>query len=90
MGIGAGGGGGGGQMYPPMSAPQLAQPTPAELPAPPPPAPTTVDPAVQRARDEAKRRAGAMAGYASTITTSGLGVLTPANTTAGQKTSLGA
>lgn len=33
-----------------------------------------------------------MAGYASTITTSGLGVLTPANTTAtsGGKTQLGA
>jgi len=52
--------------------------------------PTPVDPAVQQARDDAKKRAAAMAGYASTITTSGLGVLTPANTTAGQKTQLGA
>lgn len=44
---------------------------------------------MQQARERAKKKAAAMAGYASTITTSGLGVLTPANTTAGTKMMLG-
>jgi len=65
-------------------------PTPAPLPAAPPPAPTEVDPTVQKARDDAKRKAAAMQGYASTIATSGLGDLTPVSTTAGGKTQLGA
>ncbi len=57
-------------------------PTPAPLPAAPPPAPTEVDPTVQKARDDAKRKAAAMQGYASSIATSGLGITTPASTTA--------
>jgi hypothetical protein len=86
----SGGGGGGGGFYPPMSPPQIIQvqpapvPTPPPAPAAPPPAPTPVDPTVQAARDAAKKKASAMAGYASTITTSGLGVTTPASTTAGK------
>ena len=36
-------------------------------PAPPPASPTEVDPAVQAARDEQKRRTAEMRGYASTI-----------------------
>lgn len=88
MGIFSGGGGG---SYPPVQFLQPAQPQPAPLPAAPPPAPSPVDPAVLQARADAKRRAQAMAGYASTITTSGLGVLTPASTTANAgKTQLGA
>lgn len=80
-------------MLPPMQAPDIAQPTPVDLPAPPPPVPsnvpTPVDPAVIQARNEAKRKASAMASYASTITTGGFGVQTPANTTAGTKQFLG-
>lgn len=93
MGVFGGGGGGGQMMLPPMSAPDIAQPTPVALPAPPPPVPsnvpTPVDPAVLAARDAAKKKAAGMAGYASTITTSGQGVLVPANTTAGTKQFLG-
>jgi hypothetical protein len=47
------------------------------------------DESVKRARDEQKKRAAAMSGYASTITTGGMGLTTPANTTAGAKTMLG-
>lgn len=75
-----------------MSSAPVSYPTPAPLPAAPPPPPTEVDPTVQKARDDAKRKAAAMQGYASTIATSGLGDLTPASTTAngGGKTQLGA
>jgi len=48
------------------------------------------DESVKRARDEAKKRAAAMSGYASTITTGGLGLTTPASTTATGKQMLGA
>jgi hypothetical protein len=65
--------------------------TPPPLPPAPPPAANEVDPAVQRARDAERRKAAAMAGYGSTIRTSGLGLATPApNTTAGFKALLGA
>lgn len=48
------------------------------------------DPAVREARDEQKKRAAAMAGYASTIATGGLGLTGPASTTAARgKTALG-
>ena len=60
---------------PPTSPPPVVEP--------PAPAPTFVDPEVQRARETQKKRAQSMAGYASTIATSGLGVPGPANTTAG-------
>ena len=63
-----------------------SMPSPAPPPALPPAAatPTEVDPAVIKARDEAKKRAAGLAGYGSTIATSGLGVTTPAPlTTAG-------
>lgn len=43
-----------------------------------------VDPSIKQARDEQKKRAAAMAGYASTIATSGQGVVGPASTTAGK------
>lgn len=76
-------------MLPPSNLPDFSTPTPADLPAAPGPVPSNVptplDPAQLAARDRAKARAASMAGYASTITTSGLGVLTPANTTAGTK-----
>lgn len=62
----------------------------AALPPPPPPAPTEVDPGVQQARSQARRRAAAMQGYASTIAGSPLGITAPANTTAGGKVLLGA
>jgi hypothetical protein len=65
-------------------------PPPPLPPAIPPPV-NPVDADVQRARDEQRRRAAAMAGYGSTIRTSGLGLATPApNTTAGFKAILGA
>lgn len=60
-------------------------PTP---PAPPPP-PTPLDDGVKKAREDQKKRAAAMAGYASTIATSGQGDLSPVSTTAGGKTMLG-
>lgn len=65
-----------GTNYPPMPAP---------LPPMPDPVPTMVDPSVKQARDEQKKRAAAMAGYASTIATSGQGVVGPASTTAGKQ-----
>jgi len=77
-----GGGGGGGGYYPPTSPPTIVMPEPAPLPAAPPPPPTMADQGVKDARDAAKRKARGMAGYASTITTSGMGVITPAQTTA--------
>tara|TARA_R110000868_G_scaffold411706_1_gene707770 strand:- start:11298 stop:11432 length:135 start_codon:yes stop_codon:yes gene_type:complete len=40
---------------------------------------------VKRARDDQKKRAAAMAGYASTIATGGQGVTGPASTTAGKQ-----
>jgi hypothetical protein len=50
-----------------------------------------VDPSVREARDAQKKRAAAMAGYASTITTGGLGLTDTASTTAARgKTILGA
>jgi hypothetical protein len=65
--------------------------TPPHVPPALPPATGEVDPAVQRARDEQRKRSAAMAGYGSTIRTSGLGVTTPApNTTAGFKALMGA
>lgn len=67
--------------FPPMSPP-AAPPAPD-------PVPTPVSPEIKKARDEQKKRAAAMAGYASTIATSGQGDLTPVSTTAG-KTMLGA
>lgn len=73
------GGAGGGAAYP----------QPAPLPPAPAPVPTMADESVKRARDEEKKRAAAMAGYASTIATGGQGVMAPASTTAG-KTMLGA
>lgn len=48
------------------------------------------DDSVKRARDEEKKRAAAMAGYASTIATGGQGIMAPASTTAGGKQQLGA
>ncbi len=76
MGIFGGGGGG------------AAFPAPAPLPPAPEPVPQMADESVKRARDEQKKRAAAMSGYASTIATGGLGLTTPASTTAG-KTMLG-
>lgn len=66
--------------YPPMSPPAL--------PPAPDPVPSMVDDSVKKAREEQKKRAQAMAGYASTIATGGQGVTSPASTTAG-KTMLG-
>jgi hypothetical protein len=63
-----------------------------KLPSPPPPpadsgpSPTQADPAVQRARDDARRRTAA-GGRQSTVLTSPAGLLTPASTT--RKTLLG-
>lgn len=75
--------GGGQAAFPPMSPPAL--------PAAPEPAPSMVDASVREARDEQKRRAAAMAGYASTIATGGLGLTGAATTTAARgKTMLGA
>ena len=59
--------------YPPMSPPPLPEP---------PVTPTSLDPEVKRAREEQKKRAAAMAGYASTIATGGQGLTDPASTTA--------
>jgi len=78
--LGIFGGGGGGAAFP----------APAPLPPAPEPVPQMADESVKRARDEQKKRAAAMAGYASTIATGGQGVLSPASTTAGGKTVLGA
>jgi hypothetical protein len=65
--------GGGQAAYPPMSPPA------------PPPAPdrtpSMADPWVREAREAQKKRAAAMAGYASTIATGGLGLTDPASTT---------
>lgn len=81
-------------MLPPQNLPDISTPTPAPLPDAPPPfdtnIPTPFDPAVQQARDDMKRKAASMAGYASTITTSGQGVIVPANTTQGVKSFSGA
>ncbi len=75
--------GGGQAAFPPMSPPAL--------PPAPEPAPSMVDPSVREARDAQKKRAAAMAGYASTITTGGLGLTDTASTTAARgKTILGA
>ncbi len=75
--------GGGQAAYPPMSPPAL--------PPAPEPAPSMADPAVREAREAQKKRAAAMAGYASTIATGGLGVIGAASTTASPgKTILGA
>lgn len=77
--IGIFGGAGGGTAYP----------SPAPLPPAPEPVPSYADESVKRARDDQKKRAAAMAGYASTIATGGQGIAGPASTTAG-KTMLGA
>ena len=75
--------GGGQAAFPPMSPPAL--------PPAPEPAPSMADPSVREARDAQKKRAAAMAGYASTITTGGLGLTGAASTTAAPgKTMLGA
>ncbi len=75
--------GGGQAAFPPMSPPPL--------PPAPEPAPSMADPSVREAREAQKKRAAAMAGYASTIATGGLGVSGPASTTdARGKTMLGA
>lgn len=69
--------------YPPMSPPAL--------PPAPEPVPSMADPSVREAREAQKKRAGAMAGYASTIRTGGLGLTDAASTTALRgKTMLGA
>jgi len=75
---------GGGQAgYPPMSPPAL--------PPAPDPVPSMADPSVREAREAQKKRAAAMAGYASTISTDGLGLTDAASTTALRgKTVLGA
>lgn len=73
MGIFSGGGGG------------AAFPPPASLPPAPDPVPQMADESVKRARDDQKKRAAAMAGYASTIATGGQGVMAPASTTAGKQ-----
>lgn len=74
---------GGQAAYPPMSPPAL--------PPAPEPVPSMADPSVREARDAQKKRAAAMAGYASTITTGGLGLTDAASTTASRgKTILGA
>lgn len=59
--------------------------SPSPLPAAPDPVPSYADDSVIKARDEQKKRAQAMAGYASTIATSGTGLTTPASTTAGKQ-----
>ncbi len=61
----------------------VGQPQP--LPPMPEPVPQMADESVKRARDEQKKRAAAMSGYASTITTGGQGVVGPASTTAGKQ-----
>ena len=66
--------GGGQAAFPPMSPPAL--------PPAPPPVPSMADPSVREAREAQKKRAAAMAGYASTIATGGLGVTGNASTTA--------
>lgn len=66
--------GGGQAAYPPMSPPAL--------PPAPEPAPSMADPSVREAREAQKKRAAAMAGYASTIATGGLGLTDAASTTA--------
>ncbi len=74
--------GGGQAAYPPMSPPAL--------PPAPDPVPSMVDPSVREAREAQKKRAAAMAGYASTIATGGLGLTGVASTTAARgKTMLG-
>ncbi|TAJ96989.1 MAG: hypothetical protein EPO41_04675 [Reyranella sp.] len=59
--------------------------SPPALPPAPDPVPSYADDSVKKARDEQKKRAQAMAGYASTIATSGTGLATPASTTAGKQ-----
>ena len=56
-------------------------PAPPPPPSPPTPAPKKVDPAVQDARDQQKRRAAAASGQSGTILTSGQGLLSSASTT---------
>jgi hypothetical protein len=56
-------------------------PAPPPIPEAPPPAPTKADPAVIKAKDDERDRQRAAAGAASTIKTSGQGVLDPASTT---------
>lgn len=75
--------GGGQAAYPPMSPPA---PPPAPAPH-----PSMADSSVREAREAQKKRAAAMAGYASTIATGGLGLTDPASTTGPRgKTMLGA
>lgn len=74
--------GGGQAAYPPMSPPAL--------PPAPDPVPSMADASVREAREAQKKRAAAMAGYASTIATGGLGLTGAASTTAARgKTMLG-
>lgn len=65
-----------------------ASPTLPALPPPPPPVPRRTDPEVSRAGTRNRQRAALAEGRASTILTSGLGLTSPASTTA--KTVLGA
>ncbi len=69
--------------------PPAVPPLPPPLPPPPPPpsTPTAADPAVAAARLRQRQRAALAGGRQSTITTSGLGLLTPAGTA--KKTILG-
>lgn len=73
--------GGGQAAFPPMSPPAL--------PPMPDPVPTMADETVRKARDEQKKRAAAMAGYASTIATGGLGLTGQASTTSASSSSAG-
>ena len=54
-------------------------PAPPPPPPPPQPAPTRVDPEVQAARTDEKKRIAAMAGRASTIATGPFGLTSEAN-----------
>jgi hypothetical protein len=65
--------------------------SPPALPPAPEPVPSPADPSVSQARDAQKKRAAAMAGYASTIATGGLGLTDAVSTTASRgKSMLGA
>jgi hypothetical protein len=69
---------------------QPSMPAPPPLPPMPPPAPTPVDAAVVSGVNEQRKRSASSAGYGGTIATGGLGVATPAFTTANMgKTMLG-
>jgi len=54
------------------------------MPAPPPDPPTTVDPGVKAARDQARRKARGAQGYTSTVLTGPMGDQSTASTTSGK------